>query len=106
MSTFKPKRVSGADLAAQLSPATASLPQATPPTAATLSAAPPPRPPSTVQINLKATVSFATLVAREGEKVGSTRRFFARLMRDAGYSVPEADVNPTDTRRRRGTRWS
>jgi hypothetical protein len=23
-------------------------------------------------------------------------------MRDAGYDVPEADVNPPDTRRRRG----
>jgi hypothetical protein len=40
-------------------------------------------------------------VAREAEKAGSTRRFFARLLRQAGYEVPEVDVNPPDTRRRR-----
>ena len=100
MSTFKPKRVSGADLAAQLSPATTSLPAAVP--------LPPARddvrqrPPPVVQINFKASELFADLIAREGEKAGSTRRFFARLMRQAGYEVPEADVNPPDNRRRRG----
>lgn len=97
MSSFKPKRVSGADLAARLSNATADMPSAAP-------AAPPPapRPLPTVQINFKASEAFAALVAREGEREGSTRRFFARLMRQAGYDVPEADVNPVDTRRRRG----
>ena len=96
MSSFKPKRVSGADLVAQLSPATTALPPAMPP-------APVHRPPPTVQINFKASEAFADLVAREAEKEGSTRRFFARLMRQVGYDVPEADVNPVDTRRRRST---
>ena len=105
MSSFKPKRVSGADLAAQLSPATASLPAAVP---VPQSAQPPSqdnarqRPPPVVQVNFKASEAFADLIAREGEKAGSTRRFFARLMRQAGYEVPEADVNPPDNRRRRG----
>ena len=94
MSSFKPKRVSGADLVAQFSPATTTLPPALPP-------APAHRPPPTVQINFKASEAFAILVAREAEKEGSTRRFFARLMRQVGYDVPEADVNPVDTRRRR-----
>lgn len=100
MSKFKPKRVSGADLAAQLSPATANLPAAVP--------IPPlqensrQRPPPVVQINFKASEAFADLIAREGEKAGSTRRLFARLMRQAGFEVPEADVNPLDNRRRRG----
>jgi hypothetical protein len=94
VSSFKPKRVSGADLVAQLSSATTTLPPALPP-------APAHRPPPTVQINFKASEAFATLVAREAEKEGSTRRFFARLMRQVGYDVPEADVNPVDTRRRR-----
>ena len=105
MSSFKPKRVSGADLAAQLSSATASLPAAVP--------MPPPapalsqnnarqRPPPVVQVNFKASEAFADLIAREGEKAGSTRRFFARLMREAGFDVPEADVSPPDNRRRRG----
>jgi hypothetical protein len=55
-----------------------------------------------VQINFKASEAFANLIAREADKAGSTRRLFARLMRDAGYTVPEADVNPPDNRRKRG----
>ena len=105
MSAFKPKRVSGADLAAQLSNATASLPAAIPmPAPAPVS---PPqdnsrqRPPPVVQVNFKASEAFANLIAREGERAGSTRRFFARLMRESGFDVPEADVNPPDNRRRR-----
>jgi hypothetical protein len=96
VSSFKPKRVSGADLVAQLSPVTTALPPALP-------SVPVHRPPPTVQINFKASEAFADLVAREAEKEGSTRRFFARLMRQVGYDVPEADVNPVDTRRRRST---
>ena len=97
MSNFKPKRVTGADLVAQLAPATVTIPPALP----SAPSAPVHRPPPTVQINFKASEAFADLVAREAEKEGSTRRFFARLMRQVGYDVPEADVNPVDTRRRR-----
>jgi hypothetical protein len=93
MSAFKPKRVSGAELAAQISPATAHLPAAVP-------VEPPPRPARVVQINFKASEAMADLIATEGAKAGSTRRFLARLLRDAGYEVPEVDVNPPDTRRR------
>jgi hypothetical protein len=93
MSAFKPKRVSGAELAGQLAGATAHLPTTTPPAAT--------KPLRKVQINFQASEDFADLVAREAEKAGSTRRFFARLLRQAGYDVPEADVNPPDTRRRR-----
>lgn len=111
MPSFKPKRVTGADLVAQLSTATGDLPPALPhpPAPPVVVAAPvalPPalvRPPPTVQINFKASEGFAELVAREAEKEGSTRRFFARLMKQAGYDVPDADVNPVDTRRRRST---
>ena len=99
MSTFKPKRVSGADLAAQLSGATANMPAAVPAAAHAVERE---RPPPVVQINFKASEAFADLIAREAEKSGSTRRLFARLMRDAGFKVPEADVNPPDNRRRRG----
>lgn len=101
MSIFKPKRVSGADLVAQLSNATANLPQAM----RALTIVPDEsrqRPPPVVQINFKASETFAELIATEAEKAGSTRRLFARLMRDAGYEVPEADVSPLDNRRRRG----
>jgi hypothetical protein len=103
--SFKPKRVSGADLAAQLSGATANLPAATPVPSASILSVPElskQRPPSVVQINFKASEAFANLIAREADKAGSTRRLFARLMREAGYVVPEADVNPADNRRKRG----
>jgi hypothetical protein len=104
MSQFRPKRVSGADLAAQLSSATADLPAAVPvvpiPQIPFQSARP--KPPAVVQVNFKASETFANLIAREAEKAGSTRRLFARLMRDAGFDVPEADVSPPDNRRRRG----
>ncbi len=103
MSTFKPKRVSGSELAAQLSGATANLPAQVP-----AQQSKPiyvrERPPPVVQVNFKASEAFADLIAVEGEKAGSTRRFIARLMRNAGYDVPEADVNPPDNRRRRGMR--
>ena len=98
--SFKPKRVSGADLAAQLSPATANLPAAVP-VKLVPSSPISRRPPPVVQVNFKASEAFAALIAREAEKAGSTRRLFARLMRDAGYDVPEADVNPPDNRRHR-----
>jgi hypothetical protein len=102
MNQFKPKRVSGADLAAQLSSATADLPAAVPVKLVSPPLAPvSQRPPPVVQVNFKASEAFAGLIAREAEKAGSTRRLFARLMRDAGYDVPEADVNPPDNRRHR-----
>jgi hypothetical protein len=107
MSQFKPKRVSGAELAAQLSPATANLPTTSPamtpnPATTVSGGAERQRPPPVVQVNFKASVRFADLIAREAEKAGSTRRLFARLMRDAGFEVPESDVNPPDNRRKRG----
>jgi hypothetical protein len=105
MTSFKPKRVSGADLAAQLSEATSNLPLAVP--ASKIQplreiGAERERPPPVVQVNFKASEVFADLIAREAEKAGSTRRLFARLMREAGFDVPEADVTPHDNRRRRG----
>jgi len=58
------------------------------------------RAPRTLQINFNASERMAEIVAEEAQKVGSTRRFFARLMRDAGYDIPDADVFPLDNRRR------
>ena len=58
------------------------------------------RAPKTVQINFSATEDMARLVAQLAAEAGSTRRFFARLLRDAGHPVPEADLNPPDNRRR------
>ena len=60
------------------------------------------RAPKTVQINWNASEELARLIAIEAAKAGSTRRFIARLMKQAGYDVPDADLNPADNRRR----WS
>jgi len=59
-----------------------------------------PRAPKTVQVNMSVTEMLARIIATEAAKSGSTRRFIARLMRDAGYDVPAADLNPPDNRRR------
>lgn len=92
------KRVSGADLAAQLAPATAALPAAVPVRPAP---AEKPRALPVVQINFKASEAMAALLAREGDRAGSTLRFLARLLREAGYEVPDGDVEPPDNRRGR-----
>jgi hypothetical protein len=58
------------------------------------------RPPKTVQLNMNVSEDMARLVAKLAKEAGSTRRLFARLLKDAGHDVPEADLNPADNRRR------
>jgi hypothetical protein len=58
------------------------------------------RAPKTVQINFNASEAMARIVAQEAAKLGSTRRLFAKLLRDAGHDVPEADLNPMMNKRR------
>ncbi len=60
------------------------------------------RAPRTIQINFNASEDMGRLVARLAKETGSTRRLFAKLLRDAGHDVPEADLNPIDNRRRWG----
>lgn len=111
MSTFKPKRTSGADLVRQISAVTADLPSQSghPGDRGVVEKgihrsqpAERERPPPVVQVNFKVSERLAALIAEQGEKAGSTRRFFARVLRDAGFEVPDADISPPDTRRR----WS
>ncbi len=59
------------------------------------------RAPPTCQVNFNVTLELADIIAAEAAKAGSTRRFIAKLMKDAGFDVPEADVSPHDNRRRR-----
>ena len=59
-----------------------------------------PKAPKTVQVNFNASEEFADLIAEEAMKAGSTWRFLARVLRDAGFRVPEADLSPMDNRRR------
>jgi hypothetical protein len=58
------------------------------------------RAPKTVQVNFNCTEDMARLIAQLAFEAGSTRRMFARLLRDAGHVVPGADLNPPDNRRR------
>jgi hypothetical protein len=105
MSAFKAKRVSGTELHALIGGVTAHMPPATPQAPAPTPASVPAQPakaPRKLQVNFEASEAFADLIAREAARAGSTRRFFARLCRNAGYEVPEADVNPADNRRKRG----
>lgn len=99
MSTFKPKRIGGAELARVIAPAVANLPPAA------VSQSSPEAPPvlkreRTEQINFRASREMAELVARLALEHGSVRRLFARLLRDAGHDVPEADLAPPPGRRR------
>ena len=58
--------------------------------------------PPVVQMNFNITEELADIITEEARKAGSTRRWLARLMKDAGYSVPDADLTPyMNVRRRR-----
>jgi hypothetical protein len=58
-----------------------------------------PKPVPTVQCNFRVSEDFARLIAREAEAKGGMRKWFAHLARQAGYEVPEIDLNPPSTRR-------
>jgi hypothetical protein len=58
--------------------------------------------PPVVQMNFNITEELADIITEEARKAGSTRRWLARLMKDAGYPVPDADLTPfMNVRRRR-----
>jgi hypothetical protein len=58
--------------------------------------------PPVVQMNFNVTEELADIITEEARKAGSTRRWLARLMKDAGYAVPNADLTPyMNVRRRR-----
>ena len=60
--------------------------------------------PPVVQLNLNVSEALADIITEEARKAGSTRRWLARLMKEAGYPVPDADLTPyMNVRRRRGT---
>jgi hypothetical protein len=109
MAEFKRKPMPAAELTEALRSHASGLPSATgqqilPPSPQTVSRGGEgrgvPKAPPTVQCNFNCTIEMADLIAEEAEKAGSTRRFFARLMRNAGFTVPEADIFPLDLRRR------
>jgi hypothetical protein len=60
--------------------------------------------PPVVQMNFNVTEDLADIITEEARKAGSTRRWLARLMKDAGYPVPDADLTPYMNVRRRRAR--
>lgn len=54
----------------------------------------------TVQCNFRVSEDFARLIAKEAEVTGGMRKFFAHLAQQAGYKVPDIDLNPPSTRRK------
>ena len=58
-----------------------------------------PKPVPTVQCNFRVSEDFARLIAKEAELNGGMRKWFANLAQQAGYKVPEFDLNPPTTRR-------
>ena len=103
--TFKPKSVrpSSQELLATVGRVAAErgqLPTAPPPAAGAGEGAPARRPaPPTVLVNFKATLPFAKLIAEASTKEGGVRRMIARMMKEAGYDVPEHDLKPAVNRR-------
>lgn len=117
-------RPSGADLVRAISQETASLPPtirqpeppASPPPVVfehTTSRAgegtrvpmPSPMPASstaTEQINFRGSPELARILARLAAEQGSIRLVIARLLREAGHAVPDADLLPPPGRRRLG----
>ena len=57
------------------------------------------RAPPTVLVNFKATLPFAKLIAEASAKEGGVRRMVARMLKEAGYDVPEHDLKPAVNRR-------
>ena len=98
---FNPKRTPPAELARLVeSEAGRALPTTTPPVGPVSQLARP-RAEPTVQINFRATLPMAKLIATLAEREGgSTRKLFARLLADAGHIVPESDLRPQVNKRR------
>ena len=107
--SFKPKRIvelahgqppprpSSAVLAAALAP----VPPAPPPIAAPLPAVPPARPLAepVLMMSFKASKPFAKMLAEAAEKEGGLRRLVARVFSEAGYPVPQSELQPQKRRR-------
>ena len=78
-------------------PALAPVPPAPPPIAAPLPARPPAEP--VLMMSFKASKPFAKMLAEAAEKEGGLRRLVARVFSEAGYPVPQSELQPQKRRR-------
>jgi hypothetical protein len=93
-------RPSGAELVRQIASETADLPPTRREPELLRPGASPPTSTATEQINFRGSPELARILARLAADQGSIRLVVARLLCDAGYSVPEADLAPPPGRRR------
>jgi hypothetical protein len=95
------ERPSGAELVRQIASETTELPPTRrEPEVPQPSASPQSPSTATEQINFRGSPELARILARLAADQGSIRLVVARLLRDAGYPVPEADLAPPPGRRR------
>jgi len=93
-------RPSGAELVRQISSETAELPPTRREPEPPQRSASPPISTATEQVNFRGSPELARILARLAAEQGSIRLVVARLLRDAGYQVPDADLAPPPGRRR------
>jgi hypothetical protein len=95
------ERPSGAELVRQIAAETVDLPPTRrEPELPKSSGLPSTTPTATEQINFRGSPELARILAQLAAEQGSIRLVIARLLRDAGYPVPEADLAPPPGRRR------
>ena len=104
------ERPSGADLVRQIANETVELPptrrtsainpQAVATPVVVPAVAPSPTSTATEQINFRGSPELARILARLAVDQGSIRLVVARLLKDAGHPVPDADLVPPPGRRR------
>ena len=93
-------RPSGAELVRQIASETAELPPTRREPELSQPTASPPANTATEQINFRGSPELARILARLAAEQGSIRLVVARLLREAGYTVSEADLAPPPGRRR------
>jgi hypothetical protein len=92
-------RLSGAELVRQIAAETETLP---PTRREPEPLGSPPPSTATEQINFRGSPELARILAKLAAEQGSIRLVIARLLRDAGYRVPQVDLLPPPGRRRLG----
>ncbi len=93
-------RPSGAELVRQIASETSDLPPTRREPEQPQISASVPASTATEQINFRGSAELARILARLAADQGSIRLVVARLLRDAGYPVPEVDLAPPPGRRR------
>jgi hypothetical protein len=93
-------RLSGAELVSQIASETTELPPTRREPELRQLGASPPVSTATEQINFRGSPELARILSRLAADQGSIRLVVARLLRDAGYPVSEADLAPPPGRRR------